>query len=678
MGCPLPAIETNRFSPLMKSLALSALVLLAGLFTGRTATTDSASLASLRDYASGGDVTALRRYEQLVAQAVNDPAVRELVEADLIRVLAGPSTYEAIRFACTQLAVIGGAASVPATAALLKDDETVGLACLALASNPAPQAGQALRRSLSRLQGNARVQVVNTLGTRRDTAAVRPLRELIGSGDTAAAGAAYLALGKIASPAALNALAEGRQKKDTALADAVAAGSLIAAEHLLAANRRPSARKIYEELLAPGWPDQVRRGAFEALLRLDADAGEARAAAALAGEEPVFKPSAIAAVATIDRPSATRRFAALLPNLTPSEQALMVESLALRKDPAARRAIEEQLRSPDKAVRLAAIAAVGRSGDAASVPPLAGALLTAKDADELRGIETALAGLSGGDAVDQALAAQLRNRMAGPKAPFLAALARRANPISQRVFLAETAGPDPAMVKLAFQGLSRTAQPDDLAAVLQALGRMRAEAVLEDAQASVGQILRRVEPPARASAAVRAALQSAEGAGAQARFLPLLAYCPDAEGLARVVAAANDPAPEVRDLGLRTLADWPDAAAWEPLKTLYAQAASATERALLLRGLVRLLGEKNAQPGDRLVGHYRELLTSARGDTDRKLILGALAGCPDPQALALAVEQLAQPGVQAEARLAVAKIAEAIKDRHPEAAAAALKKLEGQ
>jgi hypothetical protein len=201
---------------------------------------------------------------------------------------------------------------------------------------------------------------------------------------------------------------------------------------------------------------------------------------------------------------------------------------------------------------------------------------------------------------------------------------------------------------------------------------------LEDAQASVGQILRRTESPAQASASVVQAYLFSSDSTAPERFMPLLAFCPDAEGLAKVVAAANAPQPDVRELGLRTLADWPTADAWEPLQTLYSKSPTATERVLLLRGLVRLLGEQNAHPNAVVVGRYRQLLAGASNDSDRKLILGALAGCSDPDALALAVEQLDQAGVQAEAKLAVTRLAEAIKARHPEAAAAALKKLEGK
>jgi hypothetical protein len=69
------------------------------------------------------------------------------------------------------------------------------------------------------------------------------------------------------------------------------------------------------------------------------------------------------------------------------------------------------------------------------------------------------------------------------------------------------------------------------------------------------------------------------------------------------------------------------------------------------------------------------LLASAKTDDDRKLVLGALSGAASPEALALAAEQLANTGVRAEAELAVKKIAEAIKDQHPQAAQDALDKL---
>ena len=662
----------------MKTQFVPAIAWLVGAAMLQAADTAGSNLEALRQYESGSNVAVLRHYEQQVAQAIDDPAARQKVESELVEVLAGQATFEARRFVCTQLAIIGSKASVPATAKLLESDETVGIACLALAKNPSIQAGQVLRETLGRLKGQPLVQVINTLGTRRDREAVDALLEFAKSEDRAVAGAAYLALGKIGGSSARIAMAEARQKNDPAVADAVAAGSFLFAERLAAQNRRPGAVRIYDQLLAPDHADHVRRGAFEALLRLDADGGLQRATGALTGADAIFKPSAIAAVATMQNAETSKSFAALLPKLEPTHQALLLEALAERGDAEARKAVAAEVDSPHALVRSAAIVNLGRIGTASDVPLLAQATQAAKGAEELKLIETALAGLQGGAAVDQALIAQLRNRMAGPKTPFLAALVRRANPSSLRVFLVEAGSTSPDMVKLAFQGLTRVGTAEDMPAVLKALGGLRAESVRAEAMEATSQLLSRVGTPSANAGAIRAALEAAPSSSGTQTYLPFLAVCPDADGLVLVARSAADADASVRDIGLRTLADWPDASAWGPLSDCYSKAATETERVLVLRGLTRLLGEQNAHPDSEVVARYRALLAGAKTETDRKLILGALAGCHHPDALTVAVEQVAQPGAQGEAKLTVRRIAEAIKAQHPEAAAAALKQIEGK
>ena len=642
---------------------------------GATLLADNASLPGLMQYQSGGDILPLRAYDELVRQAVSDPAMRQSVEADFIRVLTGTSTFEAKRFVCQQLAVIGGEVCVPALAGLLADDEIAGNACAALAQNASPKASDALRQALVTTNGRTRSQVALALGVRKDALAVAPLAKLARGTDAAVAEAAVIALGRIADPAAVQTLAGLRRDTPPALLRAVADASLVVAEGLSANGDRKGADEILQHYLAPAQPADLRRGALGGLLRFDADGGEQRALAVLAGTDAALKPVAIAALPGMKNPGASKAFAAALPRLDPGEQFLLIEGLAQRGDADAREAVAKELGSSYELVRTAAITALGQMGDASTVPVLGRAVLSAKDVGELKTLELALANLKGGGAVDQALAAQLRIRLAGPKPPFLAARVRRANPGSSPILLAETASADPAMAKLAFQGLSRMATAEQVPGVLKALAGLRAEAVLEDAQASVGQLLRRVGTPAANAPMVRAALKAAPGPKGQGALLPLLAICPDADGLKLVEAAAGDADPATRDLGLRTLADWPEATAWTPLAGVYGKAPSETERVLALRGLTRLLSEQNAKPDAQLIARYRELLAGAKGDNDRKLVLGALAGCHSPEALGLAVEQLGQPGSRAEAVLAVKQIAGAIKAQHPEAAAGALQKV---
>ena len=126
---------------------------------------------------------------------------------------------------------------------------------------------------------------------------------------------------------------------------------------------------------------------------------------------------------------------------------------------------------------------------------------------------------------------------------------------------------------------------------------------------------------------------------------------------------------------MRALADWPDATAWDSLAAIYRQPANESNRALALRAMVRLASDENAHPGAALIGRYRQLLDGARTDDERKLVLSALAGATQPEALPLALSLLSNPAVRAEAALAVRKIAASIKDKHPQEAQRALQQL---
>jgi hypothetical protein len=114
------------------------------------------------------------------------------------------------------------------------------------------------------------------------------------------------------------------------------------------------------------------------------------------------------------------------------------------------------------------------------------------------------------------------------------------------------------------------------------------------------------------------------------------------------------------------------------LAGIYRQPATESLRGLALRGLVRLAGEENAHPNAKLIEHYRQLLAGAHSDADLRLILGALGGSAQPEALDLALPLLSNASVRAEAEVAVKKIAEAIKAQHPKAAQEALNRLQAK
>jgi hypothetical protein len=89
-----------------------------------------------------------------------------------------------------------------------------------------------------------------------------------------------------------------------------------------------------------------------------------------------------------------------------------------------------------------------------------------------------------------------------------------------------------------------------------------------------------------------------------------------------------------------------------------------------------LFGEEaNSNTHSRVAEFAVALLQGARSDADLKLVLGALGGAKQAEVLPLVLPLLDKPVVRAEAEAAVRRIVQAIKDKDPEAAKAALEKL---
>jgi len=168
-----------------------------------------------------------------------------------------------------------------------------------------------------------------------------------------------------------------------------------------------------------------------------------------------------------------------------------------------------------------------------------------------------------------------------------------------------------------------------------------------------------------------------QAARAAAQALARLADSADNASLAALQKAVAGDDARTREVALRALAAWRGLAAWDTLAGVYAKPASEAQRALALRGLVRMAGEGNAQPDAALIGRYRQLLKGAQGDADNKLILTMMGGVAHPDTLVLALPLLAQAGVHAEAAQAVERIAQAIQKSHPDAARDALLKVKG-
>ncbi len=168
--------------------------------------------------------------------------------------------------ACQQLAVIGTRKAVPVLAKLLPDEQLSHYARFGLEPIPDPAVDAALRASLGKLEGGLLVGVINSIGMRRDAGAIADLKGLMGSSDPAVAAAAAAALGRIATPEAveiLDSALEGPAPLRLAVADAC----LTAADTLLSEEKKAEAGAVYEAMRQADLPKHLQIAALTGVLR---------------------------------------------------------------------------------------------------------------------------------------------------------------------------------------------------------------------------------------------------------------------------------------------------------------------------------------------------------------------------------------------------------------------------
>jgi hypothetical protein len=126
--------------------------------------------------------------------------------------------------------------------------------------------------------------------------------------------------------------------------------------------------------------------------------------------------------------------------------------------------------------------------------------------------------------------------------------------------------------------------------------------------------------------------------------------------------ALGDDNREIRLAAIRALSGWPTPEPYPDLRSVAKGKGDVTERTLALRGCVRLLGlDSTRAPGETII-FYREAMTIALNDAERKRLLSAVGESRSPAGLAMAAEFIADTSLRAEAEAAVLNIAEALPD----------------
>jgi HEAT repeat protein len=220
---------------------------------------------TLKTYDWGTDRKPLEEIDKAVIASHTDEAARKDLEDRLTAVLKTDVSRDAKDFACRKLMIIGSAASVPTLAGLLPDKDLAHMSRFALERIPAPEAAQALRDALPKLDGALKIGVISSLGVRRDADSVPPLAKLLTDSDPAIARAAAIALGDIRTSQAATALRDAKSAS-TEVKPAVTDASLFCADGLLADGKKAEALAVYKAYVGDDQPKHVRLAATKGML----------------------------------------------------------------------------------------------------------------------------------------------------------------------------------------------------------------------------------------------------------------------------------------------------------------------------------------------------------------------------------------------------------------------------
>jgi HEAT repeat protein len=615
-------------------------------------------------YEYGENREHLTAIDSLIRVTHGDESDRDYIEQALIGVLENEqSTRAALQYACEQLSIIGTEDAVPALADLLADEETSDMARYALERIPGEESVAALRGALDTTSGAVKVGIINSLGEREDADAVAQLEQLIQSDNELVASAAATALGKIATPAATDALASAVENTSGRLHRDVLDAYLECADALAEDGNTGRAMEIFNQLYDSSQPTPVRAAALTGLIKNSDNPGE-RILSVLQDGSLAMKEVAIPLINEVDNISNLTALAGVFNNLQPQTQVQLLTALEEYGDSAVLDVVLEAADSPSDQVSLAAIRALGELGDASTVSLLV-STAASSSGDLEQAARESLYQLNA-ENVDQTIIDAISPATADEKFELVRAIEQR------RIYDAvdsviETATDQNLAVRMeSARVLRAVAQSGHLPEMVDLLANAENDGVQAELERSVIAVAQKIEEPTERGDAVLAKLEEVSNPDVRASLLEVLGSIGDPDGLATLQDALDSDNSTIKSAAIRGLSSWPGTEPASDLLDVAKSAESQTHQILALRGYIQLIGKASDRPADETVSMYQQAMDLAENVNEQRMVLSGLSNMEALAALDMAAKYLEDSAIQQEAAAAAVQIAENIHEDYPE------------
>jgi HEAT repeat protein len=576
-------------------------------------------------------------------------------ERELIEILRSDAPAADKALACKHLAVHGSEAAVPELARLLIDEQLASWARIPLEVIPGPAADEALRKALDSTQGKLQVGAINSIGVRRDAGAVEILTLRLEDQDPEVASAAAVALGKIANPPAIKSLRSALAGAAANVPSAVAEGLVLCAERLLSEDNAEAAAEIYDEVRKAEVPQQRILEATRGAILARKDKGVAILIENLnSPEKPLFQ-IALGTARELPGKKVDEALAGEITKAAPDRAALIVVAMADRPETVVLPAVLKAAGKGPKEVRLAALGALGRVGDATCLSALLDASQDS-DSDLARTAKAALAELPGAK-VDNEIVARLAKADA-KSYPLLLDL------IGQRLIEADAAllkaadHADKNVRSAAFKALGKTVTAKNLGVLIsQFLKPKRAEDAPLAQQALMTACIRM--PDREACAEQLAVALERSPAATKKPLLEILTDVGGTKALKTVAAAANSKDPQLQDDGSRLLGKWSTVDAAPVLLDLAKTSTSDKFHLRAIKGYIALARKFATIPEAERIEMCQNAMAACRRPAELGVLLDVLKLYPSVGTLKLAVKATNEiPELKDEATQATLAIAQ--------------------
>jgi len=461
-------------------------------------------------------------------------------------------------FFMKQLQLIGGDASVISLKAYLQDKEICGPALAAILAIGGKSAENALAESLKNKDLPCPAAVMNALAAMKSQLAVNEYIDWADDINVNTRASAYNALSQSASPLAYPVLSRAAKDVYYRWEHTGATSALLNYAYNVGQNGDIKTMDKICKLVMNKCNDKLTIQNKAAALKIytgfhgvDAMKDLTKAAS---HPDKSYRNAAFQASLALSDKEINKKWIEFFPKAITEAKPEIIAMLGKSGDEAALPLINSSLSNPDKAVRVAAVAALVKLNGNKAVPALIEYMGKFPDSADQEAAKTALTTVSGNNEI-ALLKPLLKDGPAAAKKSAIELMAWNKGSQYFEDILPLTSSPDENVKSAAFKALADLAQPKDQEKLIELISYTNDQTYISDIQNAIASAASGITDPEKRSGTI---LKAMEGKVWKDKVIPVLAKTGGREALAAVLKEFENGNAEIRDVCFKTLTSWRD------------------------------------------------------------------------------------------------------------------------